>query len=119
MTHEYVIGIGGRIAGTDPGAGPAPTAIAWAADAVLAVGSDETVRAISRGDSTFVDLDGCTVTAGEHGTVLEPGAPADLDFWADPGGADGDRRLVASVRAGAFTEGDEHCGPFRRASPDG
>jgi hypothetical protein len=63
MTHEYVILLGGRIDAPPGPAGHAPTALAWAADHVLAVGSDATVRAISRGDSTFLDLAGCVVTA--------------------------------------------------------
>lgn len=109
MTHEYVIAVGGRIQRTadEP---EAATAIAWAADRVLAVGPDELVRAISRGDSTFLDLGGCVVTAapGADGDDLEPGSPADLDFWDGP-------RIVARVRAGRFTEGDEHRGPFQSA----
>ena len=156
VTHEYVIGLGGRI---DPRtAAPAETtrtAIGWAADRVLAVGTDDGVRAISRGNSTFLDLHGCVVTAlpedleradalvreatagsvpgldvgtllmdagllGQEAT-LEPGSPADLAFWCrdatvnmpisaahGPPGL----RLVAVVRGGAFTEGDEHRGPF-------
>jgi hypothetical protein len=107
MTHEYVIATGGRILGTDPSAGTTPTAIAWAADHVLAVGSDEAVRAISRGDSTFIDLDGCAVTALDTSATLEPGSPADLEF-RQPGSSE----VVALVRAGAFTAGDEHRGPF-------
>lgn len=66
------------------------------------------MRAISRGDSTFLDLDGAVVTALDPPTLLEPGAEADLAFWRD-----GDDP-IAVVRAGAFTEGDEHAGPFRR-----
>lgn len=108
LTHEYVIALGGTIVGA---ATATPTAIAWAADRVLAVGSDKVVLTISRGDSTFLDLDGCRVTAhpDDSSTPLEPGSPADLDFWS---GA----RLVAVVRDGAFTEGDEHYGPFAAAS---
>ena len=66
MTHEYVIAHNGSIEprGDDPA-----TAVGWAGEAVLAVGSDEVVRAISRGDSTFIDLDGCVVTP----------LPADVD----------------------------------------
>ena len=109
MTHEYVIAVGGRIhvMGDEP---EATTAIAWAADRVLAIGSDELVRAISRGDSTFLGLGGCLVTAAPGGDSreLEPGSPADLDFWDGP-------RIVARVRAGRFTEGDEHRGPFQSA----
>ncbi len=168
MTHEYVIATGGSIMGVaadDQAAGatggaPAPTAIAWAADRILAVGSDEAVRAISRGDSTFIDLAGCAVTpapadiaaaeaavrAGEDvarvagnaaapvdlcavlaqagllepGVLLEPGAPAELAFWSH-GAAVGagqaePSRIVALVRGGAFTNGDEHAGPFGRTS---
>lgn len=106
MTHEYVIATGGLVLGTDP-AGRTPTAIAWAADRVLAVGSDEEVRAISRGDSTFLDLGGCTVTALAASSTLGPGSPADLEFRRP-----GSLTVVALVRAGAFTEGDKHRGPF-------
>ena len=155
MTHEYVIGLGGRI---EPhGLGPsdtAPTAIGWAADRMLAVGSDDVARSISRGDSTFLDLGGCVVTALPDDTgraealvreasvaggsdldlgalligaglldpdaALEPGSPADMAFWgASPGSSGPDGRpalrLVAIVRDGAFTEGDEHRGPFSAA----
>lgn len=152
MTHEYVIALRGAVLGTGAAAGAVPTAVAWAADRVLAVGSDDAVRAISRGDSTFVDLAGGAVTpAPEHvvaaerlvraavaaghpfdavallagagllapDTRVEVGAPADLAVWsADPGtvppsGA-ASVRIVAVVRAGAFTAGDEHTGPFAR-----
>jgi hypothetical protein len=67
MTHEYVIAVGGRIEPRRADLhGLRSTAVGWAADAVLAVGSDELVRAISRGDSTFLDLGGCVVTALPH-----------------------------------------------------
>lgn len=159
MTHEYVIAVNGRIPGADEG-GPVPTAIAWAADRILAVGSDDAVWAISRGDSTFIDLDGAILTpapadpaaadaavraaaaagapfdllgtlvsAGvlEPGATLEAGAPADLAIWrrGGPGHADDPLerlRIAALVREGAFTEGDEHRGPFalsRRPAPSG
>lgn len=108
MTHEYVIALGGHVRGAVAESGTQATAIAWAADRVLAVGSDERVRAISRGDSTFLDLEGATVASLDPSVVLEPGTEADLAFWRD--GAD----PIAVVRAGAFTEGDEHAGPFRR-----
>lgn len=67
MTHEYIIFVGGRVepGRADPAAGHpggVATALAWAADRVLAVGPDEDVRSISRGDSTFLDLGGCVVT---------------------------------------------------------
>jgi hypothetical protein len=154
VTHEYVIALDGRIDPHRPGdAGPAATAIAWAADHVLAVGTDDVVRAISRGDSTFLDIEGCVVTALpddperaasmlrdaslggapeldvgallvdagllDSDSALEPGSVADLAFWGlAPEDADHPRslRLVATVRGGAFTEGDEHTGPFSSAS---
>jgi hypothetical protein len=156
MTHEYLVATGGRIgpvaAGVDASAA---TAIAWAADRVLAVGPDEDVRSISRGDSIFLDLGGCVVTplpddparaaelvrsvASGGGPVdivelligngllspaatLEPGSPADLACWRTDPGAGGraassaSPRLIALVRAGAFTQGDEHAGPFEPGS---
>lgn len=118
MTHEYVIASGGRVIGAATAAhdmaspdapAPAPTAIAWAADRVLAVGSDDDVRTIPRGDSTFIDLRGYAVTPADSGEVLEPGSPADLACWR---GEPGVGEPVATVRSGAFTEGDEHRGPF-------
>ena len=154
MTHEYVIALYGKIQPQRTGdSGPVPTAVAWAADHVLAVGADDVVRSISRGDSTFLDLGGCVVTALPNDLAraaamvrdaslenapnldvgrllidvslldpdsdLEPGSPADLAFWdLAPNDVDQPRirRLVAIVRGGAFTEGDEHTGPFSAAS---
>jgi hypothetical protein len=68
VTHEYVIALGGVV--LQSGRRPPPTAIAWAADHVLAVGPDATVAAISRGDSTFIDLGAAAVTAAPR----DPGA---------------------------------------------
>jgi hypothetical protein len=153
VTHEYVIALGGSVLSAGTPGEPAPTAVAWAADSILAVGSDEAVRAISRGDSIFLDLAGCAVSpapsdpkgaenllraaaatgdpfdavellvrAGlvEGDARLEPGATCDLAFWsADPETASSASapllRIVAIVRAGAFTHGDEHRGPFELA----
>lgn len=145
MTHEYIIAFNGSI---EPRGDTLDTAIGWAAEAVLAVGSDEVVRSISRGDSTFIDLDGCVVTpmptdldrAGElvrattdqeldvgrlldseglldPASALGPGSPADLAIWGpglDPARPEGPiaMQLVATVRGGHFTEGDDHRGPF-------
>lgn len=61
MTHEYVLATGGVVYGAPPGPRRA-TALAWAADRILAIGSDDEVRAISRGDSHTLDLDGRAVT---------------------------------------------------------
>jgi hypothetical protein len=112
VTHEYVIALHGVILGARD-ATPVPTAIAWAADRILAVGADAPVRAISRGDSTVLDLDGCTVVPLDPAETLEAGAPADLAFWVAGSREAGEP--IATVRAGAFTDGDEHAGPFRRA----
>jgi hypothetical protein len=150
VTHEYTIAIGGLVGSQTRDRDDAnATAIAWAADRVLAVGTDDAVRSISRGDSTFLDLGGCVVTAiprdleraramvreeppddaaigswlidaglFDVDAALEPGSPADLAFWVvgaavtperGPGPRPG---LVAVVRGGRFTEGDERRGPF-------
>ena len=140
MTHEYVIALNGQVE-PDPGGDAEETALAWASDAIIAVGPDAVVRAISRGDSTFLDLCGCVVTplpeAPSHAdslvrenrakgaeiarllvesgllsaeASLEPGVPADLAFWDETG-------LVAIVRGGHFTDGDDHRGPFPPMAP--
>jgi hypothetical protein len=113
VTHEYTILLGGRVHATPsmPGAGgparaswqaPRPTAIAWADDTVLAVGSDAAVRSISRGDSRFIDLHGAHVVPLAE--TLEPGAPADFEIRA-AGPASGTLRVVAVVRAGQVVDG--------------
>jgi ABC-type nitrate/sulfonate/bicarbonate transport system substrate-binding protein len=149
VTHEYTIAIGGLVGSRAQDRNDAKvTAIAWAADRVLAVGSDDAVRSISRGDSTFLDLGGCVVTAIprdleragavvpegppddaaigwwlidagllDADAVLEPGSPADLAFWVigaapTPDRGPGPPGLIAVVRGGRFTEGDERRGPF-------
>ncbi len=152
MTHEYTIGTGGIVLGSGEPPETPRTAIAWAVDRVLAVGSDDEVRAISRGDSTFIDLNGSVVTPAPDdpaaaqalarsavegkralgtvalledaglippGSTIETGTLADLAFWsADPGtvppAAALSVRILGIVRAGAFTQGDEHVGPFAR-----
>ena len=88
MTHRYTLLLGGTV--ITGGDGPEPTAIAWAEDTILAVGTDEEVRAISRGDSHIVDLQGAFVVPlaagadagaapfGSGGTMLEAGSRADL-----------------------------------------
>lgn len=139
MTHEYVIAVNGQVEPStlDDGEG---TAVGWSGGTVLAVGPDDVVRAISRGDSLFLDLCGCVVTPLPEGpsqadsliremhlsgpdiaralvecgllpgdATIEPGAPADLAFWDHDG-------LVAIVRGGHFTDGDERRGPFPLAS---
>lgn len=138
MTHEYVIALNGHIE-PDPGGDSEETALAWAAGAVLAVGPDEVVRAISRGDSHFLDLCGCIVTplpeAPSHADSLireqrargadvarllvESGllsAAASLEPGAPANLAFwDDSGLVAIVRGGHFLDGDSHRGPFPAA----
>ena len=145
MTHEYVIGLSVTVHSA-LGTGEAATAVAWAADHVLAVGADDAVRAISRGDSTFLDLDGCVVTElptdpTQADLLVRETAPTTAAHlgrlliaagWLDPGsgletGSPADLafwaprpsyHLAAVVREGAFIEGDEHMGPFSApASP--
>jgi predicted amidohydrolase YtcJ len=84
MTHRYTLLIRGTvISGRDE---PDVTAIAWAADTVIALGSDDEVRGTSRGDSHVIDLGGASVVALGEGpdarwppdTTLEVGGRADL-----------------------------------------
>mgnify|MGYP001557616981 CR=1 FL=1 len=140
MTHEYVIALHGHVE-PDPGGDSEETALAWAAGSVIAVGPDDVVRAVSRGDSTFVDLCGCVVTplpeAPSHADSLvreEAAVGADVarllvesgllsaDASLEPGApADlafwDETGLVAVVRGGHFIDGDEHLGPFPPAQP--
>ena len=96
VTHEYTLLLGGIVRSGD-GASDA-TALGYAHDTVLAVGSDSDVRAISRGDSHVVDLAGRTVIAPD-GVVLEPGAPASFRV------VDATARVVAVVVDGHVVEG--------------
>ena len=138
MTHEYVIALNGHIE-PDPGGDSEETALAWAAGAILAVGPDDVVRAISRGDSRFLDLCGCVVTPlpdapsqadalirEEHALgadvarLLVESGLLSAEASLEPGApADlafwGETGLVAIVRDGHFTQGDVHRGPFPEA----
>ena len=135
MTHEYVIALNGHIE-PDPGGEAEETALAWAADAVLAVGPDDVVRAISRGDSTFLDLCGCLFTplpdapsqadslireerasGADVARLLVESGLLSAEAVLEPGApADlafwDDSGLVAIVRNGHFIDGDSHRGPF-------
>jgi predicted amidohydrolase YtcJ len=114
VTHEYTILTGGIV--LPGGHEPSCSAIAWAGDTILALGGDDEVRAISRGDSHFHELHGeVVVPLGAEGVDwppvgrLEVGGPADLAVLsADPrsparGGPP--PRLVAVIRAGRVTDG--------------
>lgn len=106
MTHEYTLLTGGTVI-RGPGLADA-TAIAWAMATVLAVGSDEEVHAISRGDSHVLDLAGLVARA-PGGGILAEGDDADLDLYAeDPRAAAAaeDARPVARIRGGHVVEGD-------------
>jgi len=111
MTHEYTLLIGGRVI-RGPSRAEA-TAIAWAADTILAVGTDEEVRAISRGDSHFADLAGRTVVplAADGAVrwppegVLEVGGRADLAVLVPGADARADPRTIAVIRGGRIVSG--------------
>ena len=139
MSHQYVIALNGHIE-PDPGGDSEETAVAWAAEAILAVGPDDVVRAISRGDSTFLDLCGCLVTplpdapshadslvrekragAADIARVLVESGLLSAEASLEPGApADlafwDEGGLVAIVRGGHFSDGDPHRGPFPAAS---
>jgi predicted amidohydrolase YtcJ len=120
VTHEYTILTGGVV--LPGGDAPSATAIAWAADTILAIGSDAEVRAISRGDSLFVDLRG-TCVAGAGGTDLEVGGPADLVVLdRDPrriAGPDATGpHAIAVIRAGRVVEGRLPPGTAAKADHD-
>ncbi len=110
VTHEYTVLTGGLIL---PGADlHETTAMAWAGDTILAIGEDAEVRAISRGDSHFVDLRGATVIPLAAGSepvwptdaTLEVGGPADLAVLThDPRLAP--LQVQAVVRSGRLVDG--------------
>jgi len=116
VTHRYTLLIRGTvISGRDE---PDVSAIAWAADTVIALGSDDDVRGTSRGDSHVIDLRGASVVAlGESldvrwppDTTLEVGGRADLAVLAsDPRRMDvpAGHRLsaLALVRGGRVVAG--------------
>ena len=122
MTHEYTLLLGGTV--ITGRSGPDVAAIAWAADTVLALGTEMEVRSISRGDSHVVRIPGrfvAPLAAGAGGAwpadaTLELGGPADLVVLdrdprvaADDGGSDGGDsqpvQVVAIVRAGRVETG--------------
>jgi hypothetical protein len=110
VTHEYTILIGGIVLAEGAGgAAPQCSAIAWTADTVLALGSDEDVLSISRGGSAVVALGGRVVVPLLDGGVLEVGGPADLAVLppgSAAGAAAGNLALAeAVVRSGRLVDG--------------
>ena len=116
MTHLYTLLVGGVVLpGRDE---PAVSAIAWADGTIIALGSDDDVRSISRGDSHLIELDGAAVIPLAEGAeahwppdaTLAVGGGADLAVvGADPRGLTGraGRRLeaLALVRGGRVVAG--------------
>ena len=122
MTHRYTLLVRGTVIS---GRGePDVSAIAWAEATVLALGSDDDVRAVSRGDSHVIDLGGaCVVPLGEGSegpqgldacwtpeATLEVGGRADLAITeSDPrhAGAVAGQRLspLAVIRGGRVIAG--------------
>jgi predicted amidohydrolase YtcJ len=116
VTHRYTLLIRGTvISGRDE---PDVSAIAWAADTVIALGNDDDVRRTSRGDSHVIDLRGASVVALGEGldarwppdATLEVGGRADLAVLAsDPRQVDvpAGHRLaaLALVRGGRVVAG--------------
>jgi len=116
VTHEYTLLIRGTIISGREEADV--SAIAWAADTVIALGSDDEVRGTSRGDSRVIDLAGAIVVGLGEGpdahwppdATLEVGGRADLAvLGSDPRRIDapGGRRLpaLAVVRGGRVVAG--------------
>jgi predicted amidohydrolase YtcJ len=115
VTHLYTLLVGGTvISGRDA---PACSAIAWAEDTVIALGSDDDVRLVSRGDSHEIDLGGAFVVPLGTGSdphwppdaTLEIGGLADLAVVeSDPRRGDpspGRLPSVALVRGGRVVAG--------------
>jgi len=115
MTHRYTLLVGGTIL---PGGGASEaTALAWAEDTVLALGSDAAISGISRGDSHVVDLAGRYVVPLDEGTqarwpvhaTLEVGGRADLAILdrdpRQPGAGVRPLAAVAIVRGGRVVAG--------------
>jgi predicted amidohydrolase YtcJ len=108
MTHEYTILTGGVV--LPGGAAPPCSAIAWTADTILALGSDEAVLSISRGGSAVVALEGRVVVPIADGGVLEVGGVADLAVLPPDSAvalalADAVAVAVAVVRRGRLIDG--------------
>jgi predicted amidohydrolase YtcJ len=136
VTHEYTLLVGATVILGD--GQPDAQAIAWAAGTILAIGGEDAVRAISRGDSHVVELDSAWVVplgfaasvgldiqrgpdagAGSPAeATLEVGGPADLAVLdRDPriaavvGPVRTPIRVLALVRGGRVVAGELPGGP--------
>jgi predicted amidohydrolase YtcJ len=128
VTHRYTLFIRGTvILGRDE---PDVSAIAWAADTVIALGSDDDVRGISRGDSHVIDLGGASVVALSEGpnVLWPPDATLEVGGHADLAVLESDPRLVdpqaqhelpalAVVRGGRVVAGRLPGEPSHHARP--
>jgi predicted amidohydrolase YtcJ len=94
VTHRYTLLVRGTVISGRNEADV--SAIAWAADTVIALGSDDDLRGISRGDSHVIDLGGATVVALGEGPDARwpPDATLEVGGRADLAVLDGDPRLV-------------------------
>ncbi len=120
MTHQYTVLIGGVVlpgGGAADGLMPSCSAIAWASDTVLALGSDAEVLGITRGDSAVVALDGLVVVPLADGGVLEVGGLADLAVLAG-GARAGAAAVIATVRGGKIVQGELPGLDHDASSPD-
>ncbi len=82
MTHLYTILTRGTVLPARDDA--AVTAIAWAGDTVIGLGTDDEVLGLSRGDSRFIDLDGaCVIPLGAGNAVWPPVETLELGGRAD------------------------------------
>ena len=105
MTHEYTLLLGATVL---PGGGQPPCeAIAWAAGTVLALGSEEEIQAISRGDSAVLAFPGAFVVPLD--AALDVGTPADLLVYDDDPRLGDPGEPVAVIRGGhiVLDEADE------------
>jgi len=116
VTHRYTLLVGGIvISGRDE---RDASAIAWAEGTVIALGSDEDVRAISRGDSHVVDLGGaCVVPLGEASdatwqadATLEVGGRADLAVLGSDPRRPGDSARHRPVALALIRDGEVVAG---------
>ena len=113
MTHEYTLLVGGTIlCGLDQ---PPMSAMAWAAGTVIALGTEEQIRGISRGDSRVFELHGGYVVplaadgrfAWPPSVDLEIGGNADVAvLTSDPRLAtEQAQRPIAVIRRGHLVDG--------------